>query len=222
MVSCRNVVTPLRSPRLDGFDWVAHGFGTRDDGAWTPFEQTARLRQVHAAGVVAVTAPGEQGDGDASITAVPGVWLEIRTADCVPLLLADPVRRIVAAVHAGWRGTAAAISRTTVETLQYEWGSNPIDIHVAIGPCIAACCFEVGEDVAAHFPGHVDKSTTRPHVDLVSANRQQLVAAGIPAANIEDLNLCTVCDPARFHSFRRDRGTGRMIAAIQIRNGATA
>lgn len=202
--------------------WLDHGFGTRENGAWTPVEHTARLRQVHAAGVIGISTPGDHGDGDASITAVPGLWLEIRTADCVPLLLADPVQRIIAAVHAGWRGTAAAISRITVEALINEWGSQPEDLQVAIGPCIAACCFEVGDDVAAHFPGHVDHSTPRPHVDLVNANRQQLIAAGIPAANIESLDLCTVCDPVRFHSFRRDRGTGRMIAAIQIRNGAAA
>jgi len=214
-------VTPLRSARLDEIAWLSHGFGIRDSGAWTPFEQTARLRQVHAAGVVNISTPGDHGDGDAAITATPGVWLEIRTADCVPLLLADPGQRIVAAVHAGWRGTAAGISRITVEALINEWGSKSKDLQVAIGPCIAACCFEVGDEVAAQFPAHVDNSTPRPHVNLVNANRHQLVNAGIPAANIESLDLCTVCDPARFHSFRRDRGPGRMIAAIQIRNGAT-
>jgi YfiH family protein len=214
-------VTPLRSTRLGELDWLAHGFGIRDSGAWTPVEQTARLRQVHAAGVVNISAPGDHGDGDASITATPGVWLEIRTADCVPLLLADPVRKIVAAIHAGWRGTAAGISRLTVEALINEWGSNSEDLQVAIGPCIAACCFEVGDEVAAHFSAYVESSTPRAHVNLINANRRQLVNAGIPAANIESLDLCTVCDPPRFHSFRRDRDPGRMIAAIQIRNGAT-
>ena len=140
-----------------------------------------------------------------------------RTADCVPLLLADPVRHLVAAVHAGWRGTAAGISRKTVETLCGEWGSNPADLQAVIGPCIGSCCFEVGEEVASQFPGHLDRSAPRPHVDLVAANRQQLIAAGVPRAMIESLDFCTVCDPDRFHSFRRDGGPGRMIAAIRIR-----
>ena len=217
MVSRRERVTPLRSLRLDGISWLAHGFGTRHDGAWTPLELTARLHQVHAAGVVGVSMPGDHGDGDALITSTPGLWLEIRTADCVPLLLADPVRGVVAAVHAGWRGTAGAISRITVETLRREWGSNPADLQVVIGPCIAACCFEVGEDVAAQFPGHITRSEPRPRVDLVDANREQLMAAGVPSKGIESLDLCTVCDPGAFHSFRRDRGPGRMVAAIQIR-----
>ena len=176
-----------------------------------------KLRQVHGAGVVGVAVPGEHGEGDALITAAPDVWLEVRTADCVPLLLADPVRRVVAAVHAGWRGTAASIGRITVEGLCAKWGSKPGDLHVAIGPCIGPCCFAVGEDVASQFPGHLSQSAPTPHVHLVDANRQQLIAAGVRSAMIESLDLCTVCDPVRFHSFRRNRGPGRMIAAIRIR-----
>ena len=210
-------MTLLRCPRLAENPWIEHGFGTRHNGAWTPPERTAKLRQAHGAAVVDVAVPGEQGEGDALITAAPDVWLEVRTADCVPLLVADPVRRIVAAVHAGWRGTAASISRITVETLRAEWGSNPGDLQVAIGPCIGLCCFEVGENVASQFPEHLSRSAPRPHVDLVAANRQQLIAAGVPRAMIESLDFCTVCDPDRFHSFRRDGGPGRMIAAIRIR-----
>lgn len=209
-------MTPLQSVGLENISWIEHGFGTRHDGVWTPPERTARLHQVHANGVIHATGPGDHGDGDALITATAGVWLEIRTADCVPLLLADPVRRIVAAIHAGWRGTAAAISRITVETMCGEWASKPEDLQVAIGPCIAACCFEVGEEVVGQLPGSVTHSGKQPRVDLVDANRRQLVQAGVSAKRIESLDLCTVCDPDRFHSFRRDRGNGRMIAAIQI------
>ena len=209
-------MTPLRSSGLDGMPWIDHGFGTRHDGAWTPPGRTAKLHQAHGNGVVVVSAPGDHGDGDALITAAAGVWLEIRTADCVPLLLADPVRRVVAAVHAGWRGTAAAIAQVTVETLCRDWECNPRDLQAAIGPCIGGCCFEVGDDVAVHFPGHTI-SAVRLRVDLAGANRQQLVDAGVPAARIEDLGRCTVCDASQFHSFRRDRGDGRMVAAIQIR-----
>lgn len=210
-------MSPLRAPLLALFPWTDHGFGTRHDGYWTPPERTAKLHQVHADGVVGVGAPGHHGDGDALITATPDLWLEIRTADCVPLLLIDPLQRVVAAVHAGWRGTAARIAGATVEVLIRDWGCRAQDCRVAIGPCIAACCFEVGEEVAAQFPGHITQSGSRPHVDLGAANRRQLVEAGIPANQIDDLGLCTGCEPERFHSFRRDRGDGRMVAAVAIR-----
>lgn len=207
----------IRGTLLGQFAWLDHGFGTRHDGAWTPDACTARLRQVHADGVVAVSGPGHFGDGDALITATPGLWLEIRTADCVPLLFADANRRVVAAVHAGWRGTAATIAARTVETLLRDWGSRAEDLRVSIGPSIGACCFEVGPEVAEQFPGHITHTVPRPHVDLVEANRSQLLEAGIAASAIEALRLCTVCDEERFHSFRRDRGDGRMVSSISIR-----
>lgn len=210
-------MSPIRGTLLQELAWLDHGFGTRHDGAWTPDACTARLRQVHADGVVTVEGPGHFGEGDALITATAGVWLEIRTADCVPLLFADSQRRIVAAVHAGWRGTAAKIAALTVEKLRDAWGSRPEDLRVSIGPSIGACCFEVGPEVAEQFPGHITQREPRPHVDLVEANRSQLLAAGLAAAQIETLGLCTVCDAARFHSFRRDRGDGRMVSSISIR-----
>lgn len=209
-------MTPLRSALLDQFAWADHGFGTRHNGAWTPPERTARVHQVHKAGVVCAAASGHLGDGDALITAVPELWLEIRTADCVPVLLLDPETRTVAAVHAGWRGTAAQIVQRTVDVLVSDWKVQPRTLHAAIGPCIAACCFAVGEEVAAHFPSHIVRTEPQPYIDLVSANFSQLIDAGIPGAQIECLGLCTVCDQERFHSFRRDRSDGRMVSAIQI------
>lgn len=207
---------PLLARGLDGFSWIEHGFGTRDAGAWTPPERTARLHQVHGSGVVGVARPGDHGDGDALITGTPDLWLEIRTADCVPVLLADPERRVVAAIHAGWRGTAATIAQVTVDALRREWGCQPDELYAAIGPAIGACCFAVGEEVAAHFPGHITRQGTAIHADLVGANRQQLLGAGVAAERIGSLALCTACDPSRFHSFRRDRGEGRLVAAIRI------
>jgi polyphenol oxidase len=210
-------MSPLVSPALAALDWIEHGFGTRHDGMWTPRDQTARLHQIHTDQVVSVTEPGHHGSGDALITAQPGLWLEIRTADCVPILVADSRRRVIAAIHAGWRGTAAAIARITIEELCRRWGSQPVDLQVAIGPSIGDCCFAVGEDVATHFPGYITRSHPQPHVDLVSANQEQLTGAGVPAAQIEGMRLCTVCDPGSFYSFRRDKGDGRMVTAIRIR-----
>lgn len=212
-------MTPLQSARLAPLGWVEHGFGTRADGAWTPLERTAKLRQVHGNAAVTVSEPGHHGDGDALITAAEQVWLEIRTADCVPILLADPVRRVVAAIHAGWRGTAVGIAGLTVAKMTQEYGCRAEDVIGAIGPSIGGCCFAVGEDVAAHFRGHIVRLLPQPYVDLVSANRQQLVLSGMAPGQIETTGLCTACKPEQFHSFRRDHGEGRMISAIQIRMG---
>ena len=206
----------LGSKLLGELREVEHGFGTRTDGYWTPPEQTAKLHQVHGRAVLRAETAGHLGDGDALMTAQPGIWLEIRTADCVPLLIADPVRRVVAAVHAGWRGTEAAIAAETVRAMGAEWGCAAADLLVAIGPSIGACCFEVGDEVAARFPGHITRWDPRAHVDLVSANREQVLGAGVAPERIEALGLCTACDAERFHSFRRDRGDGRLVTAIRL------
>ncbi len=206
----------LGSKLLGALRGIEHGFGTRNDGYWTPLEQTAKLHQVHGRAVIRAEAAGHLGDGDALMTAKPGIWLEIRTADCVPLLIADPVRRVVAAVHAGWRGTEAAIAAEAVRAMGAEWGCEAGDLQVAIGPSIGVCCFEVGDEVAAHFPGHITQRDPRAHVDLVSANREQLMGAGVATERIDTLGLCTTCDAGQFYSFRRDRGEGRMVTAIRL------
>lgn len=204
----------LTSEILERETWLEHGFGTRHDGAWTPYELTARLKQTHSATFVSTFAPGHRGEGDALLSTQQGLWLEIRTADCVPVLIADPGRRAVAAVHAGWRGTAARIIGEVVERMVSD-GSRREALLAAIGPAIGACCFEVGEDVATHFPIERIERDPRPFVDLIAANRRQLVGAGLQ--RIDALGLCTHCDAELFHSFRRDKGDGRMVSAIRVR-----
>jgi copper oxidase (laccase) domain-containing protein len=86
----------------------------------------------------------------------------------------------------------------------------------AVGPCIAACCFEVGEEVASHFPAHTDRNAERPRVNLAAANVEQLIRTGVPIRNIDNLGRCTMCETDTFHSFRRDRAMGRMVSAIAI------
>ncbi len=193
---------------------MEHGFGTRHDGAWTPDASTARLKQTHSSVAVSAGVAGHCGEGDALISMQSGLWLEIRTADCVPVLLADPARRVVAAVHAGWRGTAARIAGEVIARLVAD-GSRREDLLAAIGPAIGACCFEVGEEVAAHFPSERIERDPRPFVDLIAANRRQLVEAGL--VQIDSLAACTHCDESMFHSFRRDKGDGRMVSAIRVR-----
>ena len=172
----------------------------------------ASLRQIHSNLCFTASSAGCAGEGDALVTAEPGLAVSVRTADCLPVLLADTRHRAVAAIHAGWRGSASAIVVAALRRMQNEFGTAPGDVFAAIGPGIGVCCYFVGEDVARKF-GH-DRAGC---IDLAGANRAQLVDAGVPAAHIDVLGLCTQCDPARFHSFRRDKeAAGRMISFIRV------
>jgi hypothetical protein len=152
------------------------------------------------------------GEGDALVTNRPGLAVSVRTADCYPILLADTRHLAVAAVHAGWRGTAAHIVDRTLERMNTEFGTEPRDVIAAIGPGIRVCCYEVGEEVARQF-GY----DGRAHLDLVLENRKQLEAAGVPPHNIEALDVCTFCDAERFFSYRREKEkAGRMTSYIRI------
>jgi YfiH family protein len=201
-----------RSSVLSALEGVEHGFGSRQCPHW-PGEYT-HLKQIHSDTVVRVFTPyGCAGSGDALITDEPGRFIGIRTADCVPILLANPSNRAVAAVHAGWRGTAARIAAVALDKLAADFGSRPAGVFVAIGPSIGPCCFEVGPEVANVF-GRTGRTT----IDLVEENRRQLMDAGVPAANIDVSGACTMCDAVEFHSWRRDRkAAGRMVAAIRVR-----
>ena len=190
--------------------WLEHGFGNRR--AQVP-ERLATLDQVHSAECVdACGRAGRLGRGDALLSIVPGTLVGVRTADCIPILLADERRCAVAAVHAGWRGTVAGIAARAVEAMHEHFGTRPKDVHAAIGPGIGACCYEVGPEVAAHFGAE-----GRAKIDLAEANRAQLAAAGIPAERIYVCGLCTMCLASEFHSFRRDgERAGRMHAFIGV------
>jgi YfiH family protein len=146
----------------------------------------------------------------------------VRTADCVPILLADPRTGAVAAVHAGWRGTASRIAVRAIESLQAWHGTRADDLVAAIGPRIGLCCFEVGADLAERFASDplfggeiVERTGAVPHIDLAAANRKLLVAAGVASARIETLDFCTSCRRDLFFSHRRDGGkTGRHLSVI--------
>jgi len=209
----------FRSKTLEELDWAEHGFGTRHS-AWPAPERLATLKQIHSNLVFDAAAPGLIGEGDALITNEPGVLVGVKTADCVPILLADFRNRVVAAVHAGWRGTAAEIVLRTLEAMRQNYKTNPEDIRAAIGPCIGACCYEVGPDVAGRFRHWLPdlQPGTRQMLDLISANQTQLRAAGVLASNVDSGAPCTYCRPEHLHSFRRDgERAGRMISAIGVR-----
>jgi YfiH family protein len=147
-----------RVRELEVFPWLIHGFGTRNADIPGMFANLATLKQMHSSTCLpAGGRAGLIGDGDALLEDAPGAVVAVRTADCIPILLVDERRRAVAAVHAGWRGTAAGIARRAVEAMRERFGTDAVDLHAAIGPGIGECCFEVGPEVAAVFGrGYID------------------------------------------------------------------
>jgi YfiH family protein len=182
--------------------------------------------QVHG-NAVAVVGRAEDGriiaQADGLATDEPGVVLAVHAADCVPLLLADPRRRVVAAVHVGWRGIAGGAAVQAVLVLADRFGCRPEDLRAALGPAIGACHYEVDEPVVARlrrWPWWEEVVTpTRPghwQMDLQGAVRRQLTDAGVPSSQVETLAWCTYEHPDLFYSHRRDGLTGRQAALIAL------
>ncbi len=190
------------------------------------------LRQIHspdihyldASAAIEVAGDGENGPtADGVITNLAQVLVAVQTADCLPILLADPRTGAIAAVHAGWRGTLAGIVARTVDLMQQNFGSHPGDILAAIGPAIGSCCFEVGPEVIAHFGQKWDfadqlvsrrQPDGKAHLDLALANRFQLQQAGIADTSIFDCQLCTICHHHRFFSYRFELGAERPVGRL--------
>jgi hypothetical protein len=186
--------------------------------------------QVHGADVRAV-GPADDPvalrvhEADALVAPPGGLAVAVRTADCVPLLLVAAGSGAVAAVHAGWRGVARGVVEAGVTALIQIGEDAPLRLSAAIFPHIQACCFEVGEDVAQQLgalhpePSKVvDRTRSKPHVDLAEIVRAKLLALGLHEENIERVAGCTRCEPERFFSYRRDgQRSGRHVAAIVSR-----
>lgn len=160
-------------------------------------------------------------EGDALAATEHGVTVGVRAADCLPLLVVDPESRAVAAVHAGWRGVTLGVAGAAVQALCELGAASVSRLHAAVFPHIRSCCFEVGADVAEQIAqaspdkSVVDASRERPHVALDAVIRAQLVALGVPAAQIDDVPGCTRCDAERFFSYRRDGNrSGRHLLAV--------
>jgi hypothetical protein len=163
---------------------------------------------------------------DATITNLPGICLMVMVADCVPVILFDPQKKVSAVIHAGWRGTVKKISTNTVKAMIHSFGCDPADIIAGIGPSIGPCCYEVGEDVRMVVEqcfgtavGYLvlKNHSPKPHFDLWYANHKQLTDSGLKPANIETAEICTQCNQDIFYSSRADKGiTGRFAAGIQI------
>ncbi len=159
-------------------------------------------------------------DCDALITNEKGIVLTILTADCVPVLLYDSKKKIVAAVHAGWKGTKAKIVAKTVKKMKKVYGCEPENIIAAVAPSIGSCCYEVGEDVARHFFDTADgfrKTGEKYMLDLPFINKKQLLDVGLKEANIEMSDVCTACEVDRYFSHRKEQGcSGRFMSMIGL------
>jgi YfiH family protein len=152
---------------------------------------------------------------DAVITGKSGLLIGVLVADCVPLLVHDTIRKVIGAVHAGWRGTASGILMKVVNAMRERFGSLPHDLVIAIGPSIRQCSYEVDEEVrnavaAASGPGRYYRKRGEKYLlDLADANRIQAVKAGIPEGNIWKSDECTFCNPDKYYSYRYAKETGR-------------
>ena len=180
-------------------------------------------RQTHSVHVGWAEGPGEMPDTDAVITRMPGLCVAVKTADCIPILLYDSRQQLVAAVHAGWRGTVGRILSRTLQEMQ----SQGEDVHAVIGPGISLAGFEVGDEVyesflqagfpmermSRRYPGNPSKW----HIDLWEANRWQLLQAGVE--HIHVAGICTLLSPGQFYSARRETiHTGRNLSGIMLRS----
>ncbi len=172
--------------------------------------------------------PGLIPECDGLITDKPGVALGIRTADCVPLLFTDRVRRVIGVAHAGWRGTALRIASRMVDRFEKRFSSRREDILIAIGPAIGFCCYQVDAPVFAAFSSRPEAESFfqpcpeagRWMLDLASANRVELMERGVPAENIFPAGHCTACRQELFFSHRASLGsTGRQLNFIMLRDG---
>jgi len=229
-----------------------HLFTTRQLELSSPAHYASLAQSVGAADVVTLTqvhgretivvrtgdaVPADRPEADVLVSDTSDLAVAVRAADCVPLLLADTTGGAVAAVHAGWRGTAACAARAAVEAVGREFGSRPCDLVAAIGPRIGACCYEVGTELVDAFAaaGHerylIDRwflapppargSHERPRLrlDVARANIDQLILAGVPESQIFDCGLCTAMHLEVLTSYRKEKDkAGRLAAVIRVRD----
>ncbi len=190
------------------------------------------IRQTHGTRVVQIDDAAipaveyRQAQGDALMTRLPGIAIGVLTADCIPILLMDPVQRAVAAVHAGRQGSLLRIITHVVRRMQDAYGTEPKHLRAAVGPGIEARCYDIGEtlarEVGERFP-HADpflqEEDGAHYLDLRKMNHGDLQAAGLREAHIHHVDLCTACEVQTFYSYRRSRGgqTGRMMSLVMLR-----
>jgi YfiH family protein len=183
---------------------------------------TVEAEQVHGGSVAVIERRDEDAaivpGCDALLTRVPGLALTIRSADCVPMFFADPIRNAIGLAHAGWRGLAASLPARVVSALRHAYHSHASELRVALGPAIRMCCYEVGEEFAAHFGPFVRDRDGRRMCDLIGVARAQLLSCGIRLEHILDSERCTACETDQWFSLRREGSqTGRLTSLIVLR-----
>ena len=215
-----------------GWRTLAAAMGVRDSAL-------RRVKQVHGNRVVVIrrgkqdgAAAGSREEADAMATDDPAIAVAVVAADCVPLLLADRRRGAVAAVHAGWRGTAARVAPAAVDVMQREFGSLPADLVAAVGPAIGGCCYEVGSELVDAFaaagherylidrwflarpPERGSREPGRLRLDIPGATRDQLILAGVPEGDVHVAGLCSAMNLELMTSFRVERARAERIAGV--------
>ena len=181
-----------------------------------PLENINFQKQIHSDISKCILAGGFAGECDATYTNVKDTFLTVSVADCLPVFLYDPIKKVIAAIHAGWRGSAEKIVSKTIENIKSGFSTSPSDLIAYLGPCISQEYFEVGEEVGALFRDEVKfPKSEKFHIDLKKENFLQLVETGVLEKNIEVSPNCTYKESEIFHSYRRDRDrSGRMFGAI--------
>ena len=225
-------------------DGVGHFFGTRSHAdslaldVGVPARQSGlqgrgwllSVKQVHGTDALVLDRPLTESDQfpggwDALVTDQPGVMVAVRTADCVPILVHDPRRRVVASIHAGWRGAVAGIVAKTFTLIADRFGSTRSDLRVSIGPSAGPCCYEVDDTVLDNLRvGLPDwESVVRDYrghkalLDLKALIRRQVEGQGVPPPSVSTVNLCTICHGQLFYSYRREgRVNGTMVSGIAL------
>lgn len=222
---------------------VRHFFGTKAHATQLQLETGAprrvsgvpapwilSVKQVHGTDALIVDRPvtgDDRFDGgwDALVTDQPGTMVAVRTADCVPVLVHDARRRVVAAIHAGWRGAVAGIVPKTLQLMQARFGAACDQLHVSIGPSAGVCCYEVDEPVLAQVRAQFSWGETvlRDHregkarLDLKALIRRQVLECGIEDGRVTSVNVCTICHEDLFFSYRRDgKVIGTMVSAVGL------
>lgn len=232
MTSWRQSAYWLQTDGWQDFPGLVHGFSNRLSDRESALHEIRAgdlhlhtLKQVHGDCIVAITphsAPLERLEADGLISSVPGVLLGIATADCVPVLMVDAKKKVAVALHAGWRGTLQGISVRAIEILRTQWNVAPDNLHVALGPAIGGCCYEVGPEVGEMIVKRWDihsASAWRPHkakgfLDLRAINTAQISESGVPQEHIRLTGPCTFCSPT-FASYRREGpNAGRQLSVI--------
>lgn len=226
---------PFDSLNFDGRDGdslknIAQNRAIAASACGCPIENIVTVNQMHGKGVLCLDDEtlltyDKPVDADAIITDRPNLPVGILTADCMPILLFDPVKKAAGAVHAGWKGTVKGVAAATVEAMAASFGSRPEDLRAAIGPHIRECCLRVKEDVRAEFSktfGPVNnifrENADGLRLDLRAANLSQLLGAGLKSYHIEIIAPCTSCHNDLFYSYRKEGGrTGRQLSYIMLR-----